>query len=86
MICTAYNYYNQQTHGSGGREIGRRAAEQLRIPFYDRAIVEQAARDGNIDISFFENSETKGVGSLIYDLSADSHVMLPITDGYICSK
>ncbi len=67
-------------HGSGGREIGRRVVEQLGIPFYDREIIELAAKDSNIDISFFENSETKDVGSLIYDLSAGSHVMLPITD------
>lgn len=67
-------------HGSGGREIGRRVAEQLGIPFYDREIIELAAKDSHIDISFFENSETKDAGSLIYDLSAGGHVMLPITD------
>ena len=67
-------------HGSGGREIGRRVAEQLGIPFYDREIIELAAKDRHIDISFFENSETKDAGSLIYDLSAGGHVMLPLTD------
>lgn len=67
-------------HGSGGREIGRRVAEQLGIPFYDREIIELAAKDSRIDISFFENSETKDAGSLIYDLSAGGHVMLPLTD------
>lgn len=67
-------------HGSGGREIGRKVAQQLGLPFYDREIIELAAKDSNIDISFFENSETKDAGSLIYDLSAGSHVMLPITD------
>lgn len=67
-------------HGSGGREIGRRVAEQLGIPFYDREIIELAAKDSHIDISFFENSETKDAGSLIYDLSAGGHVMLPLTD------
>lgn len=67
-------------HGSGGREIGSKVAKQLGIPFYDREIIEMAAKDSNIDISFFENSETKDAGSLIYDLSAGSHVLLPITD------
>ena len=67
-------------HGSGGREIGRRVAEQMGIPFYDREVIELAAKDSHIDISFFENSETKGAGSLIYDLSAGSHTTLPITD------
>lgn len=67
-------------HGSGGRKIGRKVAAQLGIPFYDREIVEQAAKDSHIDIRFFENSETKDAGSLIYDLSEGSHLMLPITD------
>lgn len=67
-------------HGSGGREIGRKVAKQLGISFYDREIIEQAAQDSNIDISFFENSETKDAGSLIYDLSAGSPITLPITD------
>lgn len=67
-------------HGSGGREIGRKVAEQLGIPFYDREIIELAAKDSDIDISFFENSETKDAGGLIYELSAGTHVKLPIND------
>ena len=30
--------------GSGGREIGRRLAERLGIPFYDRALLSEAAQ------------------------------------------
>lgn len=67
-------------HGSGGREIGKKVAEQLGIPFYDREIIELAAQSSNIDISFFENSEMKDAGSLLYDLSAGAHFTLPITD------
>lgn len=34
--------------GSGGREIGFRLAERLRIPFYDKEIISMAAEDSNI--------------------------------------
>ena len=52
-------------HGSGGREIGRKVAEQLGIPLYDREVTELAAKDSNIDISFFENSEIRAAGGNI---------------------
>lgn len=56
-------------YGSGGREIGRRIAERLGIPFYDKEIIEQASNTSTIDKSFFEKAETSGVGSLFYKLS-----------------
>ena len=31
-------------HGSGGREIGRKLAGQLGIPFYDNEIITAAAK------------------------------------------
>ena len=31
--------------GSGGREIGIRLSEELGIPFYDREILEEAAKN-----------------------------------------
>lgn len=67
-------------HGSGGREIGQKVAKQLGIPFYDREIIELAAKSSDIDIRFFENSETKGTGNLLYRLSNDVHLTQPITD------
>lgn len=30
--------------GSGGREIGKKLAEQLNIPFYDKELIEIAAK------------------------------------------
>lgn len=67
-------------HGSGGREIGRKVAEQLGIDYYDREIIELAAKDSNIDIRFFENSETKDAGGLIHELSVGTHGTLSIAD------
>ena len=67
-------------HGSGGRELGQTVAKQLGIPFYDREIIELAAKNSDIDIRFFENSETKDTGNLLYRLSNDVHLTQPITD------
>lgn len=67
-------------HGSGGREIGKKVAEQLGIPFYDREVIEMASKNSDIDISFFEDSEIQDVDSLVYELSSSTHVKLPITD------
>lgn len=67
-------------HGSGGREIGRRLAKELDIPFYDQEIIELSTKSSPIDKSFFENSETSGVGSLLYNLSTEAHNNLSIND------
>ena len=51
--------------------MGKRLAEQLGIPFYDQELIELAVQSSPIDREHFENAETSGVGSLLYDLAAD---------------
>lgn len=41
-------------YGSGGREIGKLLAKRLEIPFYDRELVEMAARKSGIDQGVLE--------------------------------
>ncbi len=71
-------------HGSGGREVGRRVAKQLGIPFYDKELIEKAANESDISKSHFENVETSGVGSLLYKISeslaADVRYDIPLAD------
>ncbi len=67
-------------YGSGGREIGRKVARQLGLPFYDREIIEMAARNGAMDIRLFENSETKDIPSLLSDLTAGVQFAQPVMD------
>lgn len=68
-------------HGSGGREIGRLLAKELKIPFYDHEIIELSAKSSPIDKSFFENSETNnGIGSLLQELSNGAHNNLSLND------
>lgn len=44
-------------YGSGGRQIGTDLAELLGIPFYDKALFEEAARTSGIHPDFFEQAE-----------------------------
>ena len=32
-------------YGSGGHDIGKKLAEELKIPFYDKELLERAAKD-----------------------------------------
>lgn len=43
--------------GSGGREIGKKLAEELGIPFYDKELIEMAAKESGIDAELFEDEE-----------------------------
>ena len=54
--------------GSNGREIGLRLAKKLGIPFYDRELITEAAKESGLDEKVIENSEEKPIGSLIYSL------------------
>lgn len=44
-------------YGSGGRQIGECLAKKLQIPFYDRQVLELAAKQSGVDGAFFEQPE-----------------------------
>ena len=55
-------------YGSGGREIGTQLAERLGIPFYDRALCEEAAKRSGLDPTFLELAERREGRKLAYQL------------------
>ena len=55
--------------GSGGRAIGRALAEDLKIPFYDKELINLAAKESGIHPEFFEKYDEKASNSLLYSLS-----------------
>lgn len=67
-------------YGSGGREIGQVLAKELKIPFYDQEIIELAASSSQVDKSFFETSETNGLGSWLHQFSIESYNNLSVSD------
>lgn len=45
--------------GSGGREIGKRLADELGIEFYDKELLSRAAKDSKICKELFETHDEK---------------------------
>lgn len=44
--------------GSGGREVGQRLAKELNIPFYDKELIEIAAKESGMDPELFVEDDT----------------------------
>lgn len=56
-------------YGSGGREIGRKLADQLAIPFYDRELIQRAAKKTGVSEDMFNQLDQRGTNSLLYSLA-----------------
>lgn len=48
-----------RSYGAGGRTVGRLLADQLHIPYYDAALLEQAANKSGLDKKFLESIDEK---------------------------
>ena len=51
--------------GSGGRYVGRMLAEKLGIPFYDKELLSEAAKQSGICEEIFEDHDEKPTRSSI---------------------
>ena len=58
--------------GSGGRTIGKLVANQLGIPYYDRELIDEAAKKSGLSSRFIEDNEQKSPGSFLYNLVMDN--------------
>ena len=54
--------------GSGGRTIGRMVAEKLGIPFYDKELLSEAAKQSGICEEIMEDHDEKPTRSLLFSL------------------
>ncbi len=54
--------------GSGGRYVGRLLAEKLEIPYYDKQLLAEAAKDSGICEEIFEDHDEKPTRSLLFSL------------------
>ena len=61
--------------GSGGRAIGRKLAEHLHIPYYDKELLSIAAQDSGLSESLFQNADEKPTSSLLYSLAMGNYPM-----------
>lgn len=55
--------------GSGGREIGRRLSEDLGIPFYDKEILNEAAKKSGFTREILEKHDEKPTNSFLYAIA-----------------
>lgn len=61
--------------GSGGREIGRKLAQQLGIAFYDKELLALAAEESGMSRTLFESNDEKPISSLLYSLSVNHYAV-----------
>ncbi len=55
--------------GSGGRKIGKKVADKLGIPFYDKKLITLTAKESGIDPEVLKTVDEKASNSLLYALS-----------------
>ena len=61
--------------GSDGREIGKKLAEELGIKFYDKELLNRAAKESGICEEIFESHDEKPTNSFLYSLVMDTYSM-----------
>ncbi len=66
MNNTIYTIGRQ--YGSGGRIIGKKLAEDLGIPFYDKELLTIAAKESGFCEEIFETHDEKPTSSFLYSL------------------
>lgn len=52
--------------GSGGREMGKRLAEALEIPYYDKELLAEAAKVSGLCSDYLEQRDERSTNSLLY--------------------
>ena len=56
IICIGRQY------GSGGREVGEAVAKRLGLPFYDKLLIQQAARESGLTEETVSNEDERPIG------------------------
>ena len=69
-------------YGSGGREIGKRLAEQLQIKLYNQEMLERAAQESGMSKDLFETHDEKPTGSFLYSLVTDTYPLNHSVNNY----
>ncbi len=68
-------------YGSGGRAVGKLLAEKLQIPFYDKELIYEAAKESGIDQEIIEENDEKNENLFLsYFVSADYPTEMPLNN------
>lgn len=63
-----------RTFGSGGREVGRKVAEELGIPFYDKELLEVETKEGRICPEYANMFDEKRPNTLLYAMAFNPYI------------
>lgn len=66
-------------YGSGGSLVAKKLADALSIPFYDKQLIEIAAKETGLSEEFIREAEQHRTSSFLYNLSFSSR-NLPVSD------
>ena len=55
-------------YGSGGRQIGQQLAKELNLPFYDKEIIDLAAKESGLAADFIRGQEQQLTQSLLFSI------------------
>ena len=72
MACKSIITIGRQ-YGSGGHEIGEKLAKELGIKFYDKELLDRAAKESGICQELFEHHDEKPTSSFLYSLVMDTY-------------
>lgn len=70
-------------YGSGGREIGKRLAEEYGIKFYDKELLAEAAKKSGICEELFARHDERPTNSFLYSLVMDTYSMNYTANGML---
>ena len=59
--------------GSYGKQVGEKLAERLGVKFYDKELLQKAAKDSGFCEEIFENHDEKPTNSFLYSLVMDTY-------------
>lgn len=62
-------------YGSSGIEIGKKVAELLAVPFYDKELVEMAAKKDNLNPETVKEADERSTNSLLYSVVSGNYSM-----------
>ena len=60
-------------HGSGGREIGRKLAEKLGVPFYDKKLLTRVAQESGFCEEMIKHHDERPTNSFLYNVVMDTY-------------
>lgn len=60
-------------YGSGGREIGKRLAEKLGIPYFDKELLARVAKESGFCEEMIRNHDERPTNSFLYNVVMDTY-------------